>query len=114
MASITQSDHKEASAGERVYQLKVTQLDISPPIWRRLLVPGPTALSTLHDIIQTSMGWTNSHFHRFEVGGTSYQMPDPDVDFDRDQRNERGIRLDEMLPVAGGRALYIYDFGDHW
>ena len=97
-----------------VYQLKITLLDVQPPVWRRLLVPGATTLSTLNHIIQTAMGWTNSHLHRFEAGGISYQMPDPDFPFEEDQRNERGVRLDQVLTGPGAQGLYVYDFGDYW
>src|SRR3954447_6696951 len=38
---------------------------ISPMIWRRLLVRSDSALAALHDTIQIAFGWTDSHLHRF-------------------------------------------------
>lgn len=48
-----------------VYQLKITLKGSKPPIWRRILVDPETLLVDLHRIIQTAMGWTNSHLHLF-------------------------------------------------
>jgi len=35
-------------------------------------------LAELHEVIQTAMGWTNTHLHEFEIDGVSYGNPDPD------------------------------------
>ncbi len=44
-------------------------METDPQIWRRLSVPGDTTLRRLDRIIQTAMGWTNSHMHTFTAGG---------------------------------------------
>ena len=59
-------------------QLKVSLLDIRPAIWRRLLVPARIKLPVLHDVLQLSFGWTNSHLHAFRLEGESYQAVYPD------------------------------------
>jgi len=41
---------------EPAYQLKVTLLEIEPPVWRRILVPGTMTLDRLHTVIQKAMG----------------------------------------------------------
>ena len=51
-----------------VYQVKVTLMDMEPPIWRRVQVSDCT-LDKLHEYIQTAMGWTNSHLHHFRIDG---------------------------------------------
>jgi hypothetical protein len=53
-------------ATERLYQFKITLLELSPPIWRRILVRNCT-LDKLHERIQTAMGWTNSHLNQFVI-----------------------------------------------
>ena len=58
----------------QVYQLKITLRDIKPPVWRRVQVKDCT-LATLHDIIQTYMGWDDYHLHRFTIGGEQYGDP---------------------------------------
>jgi hypothetical protein len=35
-------------------------------------------LAELHEVIQTAIGWTNTHLHEFEIDGVSYGDPDPD------------------------------------
>ncbi len=95
-----------------VYQLKVTLLDIEPPIWRRILVPGNTTLPDLHLMLQAAMGWTNSHLHKFTMDGIEYSMPDPD--FEDDMKDEKRVRLDKVLPRPNTHFVYTYDFGDDW
>ena len=53
-------------ATERLYQFKITLLEITPPIWRRIQVRNCT-LDKLHERIQTAMGWTNSHLYQFKI-----------------------------------------------
>ncbi len=69
------SETHGAATGSTIYQLKVILTGIYPEIWRRLLVSGNTTLSTLHEVLQTAMGWTNSHVHRFSVAGACYADP---------------------------------------
>src|SRR5262245_60305503 len=64
----------------QIFQLKVQLRNVRPPIWRRLLVPSDMTLADLHDVIQTAMGWTNTHLHEFEIDGMSYGEPDADWD----------------------------------
>src|SRR3954451_18283023 len=53
----TPGDSNAASATGEVYQFRVTLLDTKPPVWRRVQVIDCT-LETLHQHIQTAMGWT--------------------------------------------------------
>ena len=51
-------------------QLKLTVMDIKPPIWRRILVADTTTLRRLHRIIQAVAEWDDYHLHEFEIDGT--------------------------------------------
>lgn len=104
---------KKATQPKSVYLLKITLIDSHPPIWRRILVCSNTKLPDLHLMFQAAMGWFNSHLHLFEVNGTRYGEPDPDFD-DDDTVNEKGVRLEAVLPRKGARMTYLYDFGDGW
>jgi hypothetical protein len=109
-----QSKNKAARAAS-IYQLKITLRGIQPPIWRRVLTPGNIALLALHDIIQTAMGWTDSHLHCFRTRHATYSAPDPDNDFeDSDDRSELEVSLQEVCPRAKMKMIYEYDFGDSW
>jgi hypothetical protein len=100
------------SAPRGRYQIKVSLRGAKPPIWRRLVVPAAVMLPDLHEIIQTAMGWQNSHLHMFEVGEARYGVPDDDdlLDF----RDERRVTLRDIAPAVGNRIRYMYDFGDGW
>jgi hypothetical protein len=97
---------------EIVFQLKVTLRGIRPPIWRRVLVPSNLTLLQLHDVLQVLMGWTDSHLHQFEAAGNFYGTPDPELEVER--KNERKVRLNEVLHHPKDRMAYEYDFGDSW
>ena len=58
---------KMTAIAPEIYQLKVTLLGTSPPIWRRLLVPANITLAQLHDVLQTAMGWEDGHMHEFSL-----------------------------------------------
>jgi len=42
------------------------------PVWRRIEVSADIKLGKLHKILQTAMGWTDSHLHGFSSGGVLY------------------------------------------
>jgi hypothetical protein len=94
-----------------IYQLKIALADVSPPVWRRVLVPGGYTLDRLHRVIQYAMGWQNCHLHCFDIEGTQYGEPDPDGELA--VRDELDHRLEEVA-VKGSRFSYTYDFGDWW
>jgi hypothetical protein len=97
-----------------VHQLKVTLTDITPPIWRRIHVRGSTSLARLHDMLQTVMGWTDSHLHEFVVGDVRYGMVEMEWDpLDR-PKDERRVRLGQVVRAVKDRFRYEYDFGDGW
>lgn len=106
-------DVKQATAHGRglALQLKLSLHGVSkPPVWRRLLVPAEMRLDRLHDVIQTSMSWTDTHLQVFSTAAGDYGVPDPELGF----RDERNARLGQFLQQQGDRIRYAYDFGDGW
>lgn len=95
-----------------VYQLKVTLRGTRPPIWRRFQLPSDVTLHRLHRILQLVMGWMDGHLHQFRVGDTYYGTPDPEFGFE--VKNEKKVRLGEVLRRPKARMVYEYDFGDGW
>ncbi|MGQ0593247.1 MAG: plasmid pRiA4b ORF-3 family protein [Gammaproteobacteria bacterium] len=93
-----------------VYQLKVTLDGTTPLIWRRLLVPASISLKKLHGVLQTAMGWENSHLHQFEAGEDIFGDPE----FGADNIDEARVRLDKVLIRVKDTMHYEYDFGDGW
>jgi hypothetical protein len=97
-----------------LYQLKITLLDIQPPIWRRFEVPSTILLCCLHDAIQVAMGWTDSHLHRFEKDGKCWSLPENDEYGDLNLIDESHVPIGDVLRAEGDSMIYVYDFGDNW
>ena len=100
------------SMAKSIYQLKITLKDFRPPIWRRVQVNSDITLGKLHQIIQASMGWTNSHLHGFSIEGVEYGQPVPE--FDLEIKNEQRVKLSKVVTGEKKKFLYTYDMGDSW
>ena len=97
-----------------VAEIKIALADVTPEIWRRVVVPAATSLAGLHTVIQAAMGWEDSHLHMFMVNGHRYGIPeDDDGDSGSELLDAAQYRLGDLV-VAGDRFFYIYDFGDDW
>jgi len=55
-----------------LYESKITLMDLTPAIWRRVTVPRDVTLGKLHDVIQIAMGWEDDHLHEFLIGRKRY------------------------------------------
>ena len=97
-----------------IYQIKVMLNDSKPPIWRRILVADTTTLAKLHDILQTVMGWTNSHLHHFIINEEFYGSPEYDEFGDMGTKNETRFKLNQFVNRTGFKFRYEYDFCDSW
>jgi Plasmid pRiA4b ORF-3-like protein len=107
---------RKTAIPQDVYQIKVTLLGTSPPVWRRLLVPAAVTLAHLHDVLQAAMGWEDCHMHEFRMGRRYFGRPNPE---DRlmgmpPVENERTVQLSNLLGKVGPKAIYTYDLGDTW
>jgi hypothetical protein len=102
------------------YQVRIDLNETKPPVWRRLELASDLFLDDLHDVIQMSFGWTDSHLHRFGSGpdyyspDTEYYLGPFEVEEGETGVPEEEVRLDEVLVEVGDKLLYNYDFGDDW
>ena len=95
-----------------VYLFHVWIRQISPMIWRRLLVRSDSSLGDLHDIIQIAFGWSDTHLHRFRIHGRDYGVrPVGGLWFSHDARE---VQLDSFQFRPNERFLYEYDLRDSW
>ena len=112
--------HSGQSSGGKaaaVYRFKIVLQNADPAIWRRIETEDVT-LQQLHALIQTAMGWTNSHLHQFEIAGSRYTDPR----FMMDKLDDFGaidysrLRVSDLVAKHGTklRMGYEYDFGDGW
>jgi hypothetical protein len=95
-----------------IYQIKITREDISPAIWRRVLVQAQMPLPALHRLIQTVMGWEDGHLHAFRVGKTLFGKPTQGEN--SSLKSETRVQLAQVAPAVGSKFYYEYDFGDDW
>lgn len=98
--------------GPSVHDLRVTLLDVSPPVWRRLRVPSASTLSVLHSILQVTLGWQDAHLHEWRVGERTFGLSD-EPSWGEDIEDESTAVLGELAP-ADSVLHYAYDFGDGW
>jgi hypothetical protein len=93
---------------------------IEPRITRSLELPVGLNFAQLHEVLQAAFGWTDSHLHRFIVGGLTVGAPEFDEDALLDIRTFEAseIRLQDLtFPREENstlRVIYEYDFGDDW
>ena len=103
-----------------MYRVRVELLDTAPEIWRLIDVPSTLTLDALHPILQTAMGWTDSHLHQFVFGDPQVHWPVERylTAFDLEEGDEgvaeSDVRLDEVLQDVGDEVRYTYDFGGGW
>lgn len=100
-----------------IYQLKITIEGISPPIWRRVLLPETASFKELHALIKLLFEWDGYHLHQFSIGaggiagtiiGNRAALEKPSV------IPEATTLLSDYLFPGGPGVLYTYDFGDNW
>ena len=100
------------TAKTKIFELEIVLADVEPLIRRRVQVPGEVDLAVLHEVVQSAMGWTNSHLHEFEIANRRYGMPDPDWGAEEIVDEAKGKLF--RLVKQGDRFGYLYDFGDNW
>ncbi len=117
--------YKKKDIAHQIFQLKITLRDISPPIWRRVLVSSYLTFFQLHEIIQEYFYWEDYHLHEFSFSfpGQPHwkirlrpNIPEEDdeiFDYEYDAREDE-IRLCDVLSQKVKRVKYCYDFGDRW
>ncbi len=65
----------------------------------------------LHRVIQTTMGWTNSHLHEFVMGDMILAPAEFEIEYAEHSDKKK---LNNFLFEPGHQMKYNYDFGDGW
>lgn len=95
-----------------VLQLRMALRGLSPPVWRRLLIPEHITLARLHEVIQAAMVWTDDHLHQFIIRGRRYG-----------EAREGALQFSTMATALTLSAFalreheaffYVYDFNAWW
>ncbi|MFH0937961.1 MAG: plasmid pRiA4b ORF-3 family protein [Planctomycetota bacterium] len=97
-----------------VYQFKTTLIHSKPAIWRRIQVASDTTLGEFHQILQTAIGWSDSHLHQFIIQGVYYGEPDAEFEDEDEVKDEQKVELNQVVSSVKEKFIYEYDFGDSW
>ncbi|MCC7325341.1 MAG: plasmid pRiA4b ORF-3 family protein [Burkholderiales bacterium] len=113
MAGARKTPTRAIKIASPIYQLRIELLDVTPVIWRRVLVPGSIKLHRLHGVLLWTMGWAGGHLHEFVIGYDHYGAPDPY--FNEPPRLQPDNRF-TLTAALGARKwfIYLYDYGDGW
>jgi hypothetical protein len=110
------SDHPK-----EIFQFKITLKDVSPAVWRRILVPSDYSFFELYVAIESAMGWGGGHLHAFSIAKKGampvfIEWPHPDNDpfGEKDGRDERTEKIADYFGKSIKQCIYTYDFGDSW
>src|SRR5258708_39978649 len=94
------------------YRLHVWTRQISPMIWRRLLVRSDSTIADLHYTLQIAFGWSDTHLNLFHIHGQDYGV-DHDGGTSFSAQSDQDRLCDFRFPI-NQRLRYEYDFGDCW
>lgn len=107
-----------------IYRIRVDLDHAQPPIWRRLDLRSDLTLDAVHEVLQVAFDWTDTHLHRFSLGGGPFDRASQlflcPFDFEEADDDDAGgiaaatVRLDETLQQPGDVLRYLYDYGDSW
>ena len=98
------------------YQILISLKESELKIWRRILIFSSLPLPDFHKVIQTTMGWENSHLHQFVENRTFYmpRMPDDPSWYDMNNVDYKDMKVSDLLINENDTTIYEYDFGDSW
>ena len=94
-----------------LYQLEVSLMECPVEVTRSLIVPEDIRLDYLHEVLQTVMGWRDSHMHEFQSKTKRYGVNSGEDD---EIIDERRVRLSGIVKPKDPYCGYIYDYGDEW
>jgi len=111
----SETEHKKDDKQAPSYVLHISIAFSDPLIWRRIQVPGAYTLAQLHDVIQLSMGWSDSNVHQFLVGKISYE-PTMRTNVPRESKrfDEYKYKLYTLEEGMHFMFTYLYDAGEGW
>ncbi|KAG2370864.1 hypothetical protein C9374_013775 [Naegleria lovaniensis] len=69
-----------------------------------------TTLHHFHDIIMNAFSWSDCHLHKFQTHRGTYS----DTTMSEKGKEERKVRLDDVLNNEYRYMSYVYDFSSEW
>lgn len=96
----------------KVYQLKIHLMNVSPMVWRRIVIKDDTSIAKLHGILQIVMGWENIHLHHFRIYGKEYGISYSGGSWFSDDPQK--VLLKDFAFQVGDKFYYEYNFYSDW
>src|SRR4051794_1164372 len=103
--------------GLKLFRVRVDLDGAEPPIWRRLDLRSDLTLDALHQVLQVTFDWTNSHLYRFSLGGHPFDRTSQlflcPFDVEEGELDDDGgipasdVRLDETMQDPGDVLQYV-------
>lgn len=94
------------------YKIKVELIGLDEPCYRVIVVDGNLTMNDLHTVIQTAMGWNNSHLYEFITPEGIRIVGYMDEDLSNEVDATKLLINDVYINTK--KLTYIYDFGDYW
>lgn len=96
----------------QIYQLRFWIKNISPCVWRRVLIKDSCTITDLHNIIQITLDWCDTYLNQFKIRGKIYGVyHDGGVSF---SDNPDQVCMKDFAFYPNERFLYEYNFFDSW
>ena len=100
------------------FLFKIQIQEITPPVWRRLLVAENCTFNKFHNLIQAAFGWSNEHVYEFSPSGWD-SSPTIGSQFEKyfgdgAEQDSSKVKLSDIFKNEKQTFTYIYDFGDEW
>lgn len=100
----------------KIYQIKVSLVDVAPPVTRTLEVRGDASLDDVARLITRAFGWSGLAQSQFKLGGRYFGAPS---EFDIEPVYTAGqYRLSGFVSDAAEAGdldfTFLYDFVDAW
>lgn len=99
--------------GERRLIVTVAIEGIEPPVWRRLEVENTLSFTEFHHVLQTALGWENTHLFEFGAGDHRIGMEADIGPFGPPVLPADHVELGHVIGRRKSFS-YTYDFGDDW
>ena len=90
-----------------ILHFRIWLKDVSPMVWRRVLVSSTMTLHEFHGVLQVAMGWESIHLYQFIIHTVRYGSWETGA-------RSPAIELVDLKLRKGSRFLYEYDLNIPW
>lgn len=96
----------------KIAQIKIVLNDVSPEIWRRILIAETASLRSLQYAICDVMGWQYLHPYGFKIAGQEYANPESNADFG-EALDDSKFKVGDIVKEAP-EFEFVYNFDEFW